>query len=333
VIGPTRRQFVRGGLALTVAGLVSSCGVLPSGIWSTAVPRLGHLSIGLQTAAPEWIDAFRGELRRTGYVEGESISIEYRWADTRTERLPALAEELVRQKVDLIVAAGTPAVQAAQRATRTIPIVMALAGDPVGLGIVASLARPGGNVTRLTTLAPELAAKRLQLLKESAPTISRIGVLHNPDDPGRVLVVRETEHAARDLGLDVRPLELREIGAIEQPLAAAIAEGVDALVVLQSGAVTIASVIPVVARYRLPAMYDGGNYVSAGALMFYGPDLTDLYRRAAGYVDRILKGAKPADLPIERPSRFDFLVNLKTAQALGLTIPPSVLQQATEVIQ
>jgi len=333
----SRRQFVQGSLTLGCLGLLAGCGLVsPPWRQTLKVARIGHLANSTEAGQTVgWLDAFREGLRRAGYVEGQSIEYEYRWADNRLERLPELAADLVRRNVDILVTYGTPGVTAARQATSTIPIVMAFAGDPIGTGFVETLARPGGNVTGLTTLAPELAPKRLQLLKESSPGISRIGVLHNPDDPGRVLALRETVSSARMLGLADQALELRDGDGMAATLTRAIADGVDALVVLQGGAVNNASssVVGVVAQHRLPAMYDGGEYVNVGGLMYYGPSFVDLYRRAAGYVDRILKGANPADLPIERPSRFDFLVNLKTAQALGLTIPPSVLQQATEVIQ
>jgi ABC-type uncharacterized transport system substrate-binding protein len=239
------------------------------------------------------------------------------------------------QQVDIIVTHGTPGVQAAQRASSTIPIVMAFAGDPVGLGLVDSLARPGGNVTGLTTLAPELAPKRLQLLREAAPAIRRIGVLHDPADPGRVLALGETESAGRTLGLDVLPLELREPSYLGALLEGAVSAGVDALVVLQGGLVAsqTGGLIDLVKQHRLPAMYESEQFAAAGGLMFYGPNFTDLYRRAASYVDQILRGARPTDLPIQRPTAFEFVVNLKAAEALALTIPPSVLQQTTLVIQ
>jgi putative ABC transport system substrate-binding protein len=237
--------------------------------------------------------------------------------------------------VDVLVTNGTPAVQAVQRATSTVPIVMAFVGDPVAQGLIASLARPGGNLTGLTAVGSELAPKRLQLLRESVPEVTRIGVLFNPDDPGRLLSVRETESAARTLGLEARPLELREIGALEPMLTAARSEGVDALFVLASGAVNDrqgATVVALAAEQRLPAMYDGEHFSRAGGLMFYGVNYADLFRRSATYVDKILKGARPADLPVERPTKFDFIINLQAARALGLSIPSSVLAQATEVI-
>jgi putative tryptophan/tyrosine transport system substrate-binding protein len=332
----TRRRFLQGSLTLAGLGMLSGCGILPPQVQQAAkVPRIGYLTINSQANSPaNLLDALREGLREAGHVEGRNITIDYRWADSRTERLPELAGELVQQNVDVIVTTGTGPLEAAHRATSTIPIVMTNAGDPVGLGIVAGLAHPGGNVTGLTSLSPELAPKRLQLLQESVPGVSRIGVLHNPDDPGRVRAFRETESAARTLGLQVRSLELRESDDLGTMLGGAIGERVDALVVLQGGAVNASSVVvDLVAQHRLPAMYDGGQFTDAGGLMFYGPNFVDLYRRAATYVDKILQGAKPGDLPIEQPTTFDFIINLNTARALGLAVPQSVLQQATEVIQ
>jgi putative ABC transport system substrate-binding protein len=318
--------------------LVAGCGRSPFQAQAPApTPRIGYLSMGAQDDQPVgWLPAFREGLREAGYLEGQNIRIEYRWADNRPERLQALAVDLADQNLDLIVTNGTPAVQATQRATKTTPIVMAFVGDPVGQGLVASLARPGGNATGLTSLGVGLAPKRLQLLKESFPGISRIGVLHNPDDPGRVLAVRETDGAAALLGLQVQSLELREVSALEATLAGAVGEGVDALIVLASGAVNSRqgrAVVDGVAQQRLPAMYDGEHFMDAGGLMFYGVNYARLFRRAATYVDKIVKGANPAELPIERPTTFDFVINLQTARALGLTVPPQVLAQATEVIQ
>jgi putative ABC transport system substrate-binding protein len=301
------------------------------------MPQLGFLtgdSQSSQTAG--WLDAFREGLRQAGYIEGQNIAIDYRWAEDQFERLPELAAALVQRPVDIIITGGTPALQAARQATGTIPIVIANASDPVGLGIVASLARPGGNVTGLTSIAPELAPKRLQLLQESVPGMTRVGVLHNPGDEGRVRAAQETEQAARTLGLQVQLLGPREAGDLEPMLAGARSERLDALFVLQGGAMNDqqgATVVRLAAQYRYPAMYDAGQFTAAGGLMFYGVNYPALYRRAAVYVDKILRGTNPADLPIERPTTFDFVINLKTAQALGLTIPPAVLAQATDLIQ
>jgi len=303
----------------------------------TGVPRIVFLDVPSGPDQPtRWIDAFRDGMRQAGYAEGQNVAVDYRWSPGEEEQLSALVAELVRQNVDIIVTATSGATQAAQRATTTIPIVMVRVGDPVGVGLVTSLARPGGNVTGLSALGPELAPKRLQLLRECAPWIARIGVLYPEQGPGRLLAFQETESAAHTLGLQVLPLGVNLGDDLAVVLAGAVGQGVDALIVQQGDGVRDnhgVTVVDLAAKHRLPAMYDADEFVELGGLMFYGVDIADLYRHAAAYVDKILKGAKPADLPIERPTRFDFIVNLKTAQALGLVIPPSVLAQATEVIQ
>ena len=299
------------------------------------VARIGYLSPGSPTTFTRFDEAFRQGLRELGYVEGQNIVIEYRWAERRDERLPDLAAELVSLKVDVIVAGGTPAPLAAKHATRTIPIVMSTAGDPIGSGLVASLARPGGNVTGLSARSPELGGKRLQLLKEVVPGVSRVAVLWNAANPYAALVVRETEAAARTLGVQVQSLEVRGPDDFENALPAAIRGRAGALIVvgdplLFSYRMRIADFA---ARNRLPAAYNLREFAEAGGLMAYGENLADLYRRAATYVDKILKGAKPADLPVEQPTKFELVINLKTAKALRLTIPQSVLIRADEVIQ
>jgi putative ABC transport system substrate-binding protein len=336
VSSQTRRTFFQSSLALIGLGLLSGCGLLPSRAPSASVPRIGYLSINSQDAQPAgWLDAFREGMRQAGYIEGQNIGMEYRWADNRLERLGELAAELAEQNVDLILTHGTSGVQAAQRASGTIPIVMPFAGDPVAEGFAASLAQPGGNITGLTTLTPVLAPKRLQLLQESSPGVFRIGILHDPGDARSVLQFRETESAARTLGLQVRSLALPEAGDMDVLMAHAISERVDALMVL-AGAVVNGSqdaIVGMAVQHGLPAMYEGREWIDAGGLLYYGVSSTDLYRRAAAYVDQILKGVKPADLPIQRPTSFDFVINLKAAQALGLSIPRSTLQQASEIIQ
>jgi ABC-type uncharacterized transport system substrate-binding protein len=332
-----RRRFLQGSLALAGLGVLSGCGIIPSRAEQSArVPRIGFLWGGSEATYPAAShEAFRSALGQLGYIEGRNIVFESRFAGGRPERLPELTTELVQQNVDVIVAAGTPQVQAAQRATSTIPIVMAYAGDPVASGLVASLARPGGNITGLTTLGPELAPKRLQLLKEISPGISRVGVLYQAYDPGRVLAFRETEAAARALGIQIQALEVLE-NQVTAPLAAAIGEQLDALIVLAGDQSLIGqrpAIVGFAAQQRLPAMYEAREWTVAGGLMAYGVNFEDLYRRAATYVDKILKGANPAALPVERPTTFDFIVNLKTARELGLTLTQSFLQQATELIQ
>ena len=279
--------------------------------------------------------AFRQRLRELGYVDGQNIAFEVRSAEGRAERLPDLAADLVRLKVDVIVAGGTPAPLAAKRATTAIPIVMASAGDPVGSGLVASLARPGGNVTGLSLLVPELGGKRLQLLKEVVPGVSRVAVLWNAANPYPVLVWRQTEAAARALGVHLQSLDVRGPDDLEGAFAAATRGRAGALITVEDP-LTFGQrkrIVDFAARARLPAMYGFREFVDAGGLMSYAASLADLSRRAATYVDKILKGAKPADLPVEQPTKFELVINLKTAKALGLTIPPSVLIRADQVIQ
>jgi putative tryptophan/tyrosine transport system substrate-binding protein len=294
------------------------------------VARIGRLE--LSSAGTD--EAFRQGLRELGYVEGQNVVLEYRFAEGKAERLPNLAAELVNLKVDIIVAGGTPAPLAAKHATSTIPIVMAAAGDPVRTGLVANLARPGGNVTGLSTFTPELAAKRLQLLKEVVPGVSRVAVLWNATNPFAVFNMRETEVAARTLGVQVQSLEVRGSDDFENAFAAAIRGRAGALIVVDD---------PLTCRHRerlgdfaaknrLPTMYGFRQCAGTGGLMSFGASLADLYRRAAIYVDKILKGAQPRDLPVEQPTKFELVINLKTAKALGLTIPQSLLQRADQVI-
>ncbi len=298
------------------------------------IPRLGYLINGNSTrsrSAQE--DAFLRALRELGWIEGQTIAIEYRWAEGKPERLPALAAELVQLKVDVIVVSGTPAIRAAQEATRSIPIVFVVLTDPVLLGLVPSLARPGGNMTGLASQFEDLISKQLQLLKEAIPSLSRVALLHRRDSPLAVLTAAQA--AARTLGLTARSLGVAGVADLEDAFKAARSDRAGAVHVLPSPyfATQRAELIELAARYRLPACYEFRNYVQDGGLMSYGPSINEMYVRAASYVDRILKGAKPGDLSIERPGRFELVINLKTAAALGLTIPPSLLQRADEVIK
>jgi len=299
------------------------------------VARIGVLSQGSSTSGPHIREAFRQGLRDLGYAEGQNIVIEYRYAEGKAERLPDLAAELLRLKVDVIVAGGTLAPLAAKHATGTIPIVMSAAGDPVGTGLVPSLAKPGGNVTGLSNFSADLTAKRLQLLKEILPGVSRVAVLWNGANPIAALLMRETEAAARTLGLQVQSLEVRGPDEFENALPAAVSGGAGALFVVDDPLVFIARlrIADFAARNRLPMTAIYREFAEAGGLMTFGANLADLNRRAAIYVDKILKGAKPADLPVEQPTKFDLVINLKTAKALGLTIPQSLLVRADEVIQ
>ena len=275
-------------------------------------------------------------MHEIGYVEGKNIFIEYRYAEGKFDRLPVLAAELVHLKVDVIVAAGgTPAAQAAKNATTTIPVVMVGVADPVALGLVASFARPGANITGLSTMSPELSTKRLELVKEIVPNVSRVAVLWNPDYPDAVISMRETKAAAPLLGIKLQFVELREPNDLEQAFSAMKRDRADSLVTINSPNIISQSkrVVDFAAKSRLPAMYSFREYVDDGGLMFYGASLTEMYRRAAMYVDKILKGAKPGDLPVEQPTKFEFIINLKAAKQIGLTIPQSVLYQADKVIR
>jgi putative ABC transport system substrate-binding protein len=295
------------------------------------IPRIGLLG-----DAPSFLDdAFRQGLRELGYIEGQNIVIESRTSEWKEDRLPGLAAELVRMKVDVIVAKNVRATEAARKATSTIPIVFAVSGDPVADGVVASLARPGGNITGLATVSPELVGKQLEMLKAVAPKVTRIAVLKNPTTPGHDLTVRRAEAAARALGLQLHVLDARTPSEIETALVAMSAKHVDGLLVLRDSVFRTqrARIAAVAVKNRLPAMYGLREEAEAGGLIAYGASVPQMFRRAASYVDKILKGAKPADLPVEQPTKFELVINLKTAKALGLTIPPSLLAQADEVIQ
>jgi putative tryptophan/tyrosine transport system substrate-binding protein len=301
------------------------------------VPRIGFLGVTSPSDRPSHLDAFRQRLRELGWVEGQNIVIDYRYAEGRVDRLPDLAAELVRLKVDLIVAsAGTQAATAAKNATETIPIVMIYVRDPVGTGLIASLARPGGNVTGVSGSAGlELFAKQLELLKETVPKIRRVAILSNPDNAYHQLAIREVNVAARSLGVQLQLLEARGPNEFDGAFAAMAKERVGALLVLSDAIFGShrTRLADLAARSRLPAAFGVRDDVEAGGLMSYGPSILDSYRQAATYVDKILKGAKPADLPVEQPMKFELVLNLKTAEALGLTIPPLILFQADEVIR
>ncbi len=301
------------------------------------IARIGYLA-GNLAAAPRLEEAFRQGLRDLGYVEGRNVVIEYRDAEGKLERLPALAAELVALKVDVIVAPSTPAALAAKQATRTLPIVFAVAADPVASGLVTSLARPGGNVTGLSILAPELVGKRLELLTQAVPGVSRVAVLWQPGGLGERTekdMLKGAEVAARALGVRLQFVEARGPADFDRAFSDMTRARAGALTVLASTMFFSERrrLVDLAAKNRLPAVYPWREYVDAGGLMSYGPNIADLFRRAATYVDKILKGAKPADLPVEQPTKFELVINLKTAKALGLTIPPSVLGRADEVIQ
>jgi putative tryptophan/tyrosine transport system substrate-binding protein len=297
--------------------------------------RIGMLETTSMALNAANLDAFRQGLRELGYVEGRNFMIEYRSADGRRERFPELATELVRLKVDVILTRGTPAVMAAKNATGTIPVVMAASGDPLLSGVVAGLARPGGNVTGLSAIVVEVTGKRLQLLREVVPGVSRIASLLDMGNPNNALQWKETEIVAQSLGVQPQLLDIRKPGDFGGAFDAAIRQRAGAMVV-GIDALTQANhrlIIDLAAKHRLPAIYATREFVDAGGLVAYGVSYPHLYHRAATYVDKILKGAKPADLPVEQPTKFEFAINLKTAKALGLTIPPSVLARADQVIE
>jgi putative ABC transport system substrate-binding protein len=296
------------------------------------IPRIGFLR--LASPPDPLIEAFREGLRQLGYVEGQNIAIEYRLT-MEGDRLPDLAAELVRLQVDVIVAAGGAANRAAKKATSTLPIVMPQMTDPTGEGFVASLAHPGGNITGLSSIAPELSTKRLELLKEAFPKISRVAVLWDSKTGGALTDLEATQAAARALGLQLHVLEVRGSNDLDEAFGEARRSRAGALLTLSSSLLLAnrGHLVVLAAASRLPVMYHHREYVDSGGLMSYGTSYRDLYRRAAAYADRILKGAKPADLPVEQPTKFELVINMKTARALGLTIPRPVLSLADEVIQ
>jgi len=300
----------------------------------TRVWRVGYLG-GSLAANADRIEAFRRGLRELGYAEGKNIVIDWRDSEGKLDRLPAIAAELVRLKVETIITGGPVATRAAKEATNTIPVVMAQDSDPVGNGFIASLARPGGNITGLATLAPELSGKRLELLKEVSPNLSRIAVIGTSTEPGNAQALKETGLAAEALAVKLQSLDVRDPKDIETIFQAASKGRADAILVL--GGPVINShrkrIVELAVKGRLAAMYYAAEWVVDGGLMTYGVNFPDLFRRAATYVDKILKGTKPADLPVEQPIKFEFIVNLKAAKQIGLTIPPNVLVRADRVIR
>jgi ABC-type uncharacterized transport system substrate-binding protein len=297
------------------------------------VPRIGFLDNGSPAPPSAQLKAFRQGLRELGWSEGQNVNIEYRWAEGDRSRFPILVGELVQLKVDVIVLSGPQALEAARASTRTIPIVFVYLADPVAAGFVTSLARPGENLTGLASQFEELITKQLQLLKETVPKVSRVALLRHRD--GSPAILAEAEAAARSLVLTARTLTVTEIDQVENAFRTARSEHVGAIHVLPSPIFNVhrGRLIELAARYRLPAVYEFKNYVQDGGLMSYGPSINEMFRGMASYVDRILKGAKPGDLPIERPTKFELVINMKTAKALGLTIPQTLLLRADQVIE
>jgi ABC-type uncharacterized transport system substrate-binding protein len=299
------------------------------------IHRIGILSPVSGSVFPARVEAFRQRLRELGYVEGKNLVIEYRYTEGKGERLPDLVAELVRLKVDIIVTIGPGATLAAKKASGTIPIVFASANDPVGTGIVSSLARPGGNITGLSLMVPDLDGKRLELLKEAFPKVVRVAFLWNPSGSRGNLALTVMEAAAKALGLKLLSLEVRSLDDFESAFARAKKERAQALITTTGGLINTQQrrVLDFAAKNRLPAIYHYTEFVEAGGLMSYGPDNTDVWRRAGDFVDKILKGVKPGDLPIEQPKKFEFIINLNAAKQIGLTIPPNVLARADRVIR
>ena len=324
-------------LSLAVALSILAVPLAAEAQQAAKIARIGFLGFN-QAANPHLIEAFRQGLRDLDYVEGRTVVIEWRDAEGKPERLPALAAELVALKVDVIVAPSTPAALAAKQATRTLPIVFIAGADPVTDGLVSSLARPGGNVTGLSNLGPELVGKRLELLTQAIPGITRIAVLWQPGGQGERTdkdMLKRADVAARALGVRLQVVEVRGLADVDRAFSDMTRARAGALTVLGSPMLfnERRRLVDLVAKNRLPAVYGPREFVDAGGFMAYGPNWPDMYRRAATYVDRILKGAKPGNLPVEQPTKFELVINLKTARALGLTIPPSVLRRADQVIE
>jgi putative tryptophan/tyrosine transport system substrate-binding protein len=335
-----RQQMGRKAMSKKIMGL--ALGALLLAVCSSAkaqqspkVPRIGFLSPFSSSDSALWDQAFRQGLRDLGWVEGKNVSIEYRYAEGRNDRLPDLVADLVRLKVNIIVASVATDALAAKNATKTIPIVVASAGDPVAIGLVDSLARPGSNVTGLSQMSPDLAGKRLELLKEIVPKLSRVAVLWNPQNPTATLNWKELQLPARELGVQLHSLEVRSPNEFDKAFEIATRARAGALAIIPDPLIVtnLRRIADLAAKSRLPSIFHLREFVDSGGLVTYGPDRADMFRRAATYVDKILKGAKPADLPVEQPTKFELVINLKAAKQIGLTIPPNVLARADKVIK
>jgi putative ABC transport system substrate-binding protein len=327
-----RRRFLQ-----TMSASVLAVPLTAEAQQAASIPRAGFLSPSSlsDSRTVRYFQAFRQGLRELGYVEGQNIAIESRWAEGKYNRLPGLAAELVRLNIAVIVTYGGVATEAARQATRTIPIVMAVVQEAVATGLVSSLARPGGNITGLSSMSPELVEKQLQILKEVIPKLSRVALLGNPAQNAHALQVRHAQDAARLLGVDLQVLEARDPSENDKAFAAITTERINAVIILGDAMLLDhrTHIASLATRGRLPIISALSPHAEAGGLMAYGPNISDTFRRAATYVDKILKGAKPGELPIEQPTKFELVINLKTAKALGLTIPPSILLRADQVIE
>jgi putative tryptophan/tyrosine transport system substrate-binding protein len=325
-----RRQFIT-----LLGGAAAAWPLVARAQQAGKIHTIGWLSAGAFDPTGPSLIAFLTALRELGWIEGKNVAFERRWAENQLDRLTEFAAELVRLNVNVIVAFGTLAPLAAKRATSTIPIVMADAGDPLGSDLVASLARPGGNVTGMSLMAPDLGGKRLELLKEMLPQLARVAVLWNAANPYSALVFKETQAAGRTLGIEVQSLEMRGPGDFDGAFAAARQQHPAALIAVEDPLTItyLKRIADFAVAEQLPSLYGLRGYVEVGGLISYGANLDDLHRRAAGYVDKILKGATPANLPVQQPAKFEMVINLKTAKALGLTVPPTLLARADEVIE
>jgi putative ABC transport system substrate-binding protein len=331
-----RKSKIQNPKWLRVVALVIAFAICrAAGAQPTNIPRIAYLGATSLAANAARVEAFRQGLRELGYVDGKNIVIGLRSAEGEQDRLPALVAELIRLKIDIIVSAGPSVTRPAKAATTTIPIVMAQDSDPVGSGFVASLARPGGNITGLSTLSPEIGGKRLELLKQTVPALSRVAIIGSSTEPGYAQVLKEIELAAGALKLKLQLLDVRDAKDIETAFQAARKERADAVLLLTAAVLNShrAQVVELAVKNRLPAAHSNAEFVQEGGLMVYAVSITDLFRRAATYVDKILKGRTPADLPVEQPKKFEFIVNLKAAKQIGLTIPPGVLARADKVIK
>jgi ABC-type uncharacterized transport system substrate-binding protein len=327
-----RRALTRLIALLTIVFLAAPCATMAQP--TASAPRIGFLGTTTAAGSASWLEAFRAGLRDLGYVEGKNVVIEYRWADDKYDRLPVLAEELVRLKVDVLVTHTTPGALAAKRATTTIPIVMVTSSDAVRTGIVASLARPRGNITGSTFMGPELYAKQLELVKAAMPNVKRVARLVNPTNAAVGTVFKEEERAALSLKIEASHVEARNPREFDAAFAVAVTKGVEA-VVISSDPMFLANsraIADIAGKKRLPSI-GRAQFAEAGGMIGFGPEPLEPWRRASYFVDRILKGAKPADLPVEQPIKFELVINLKTARAIGLTIPPSLLLRADRVIE